>query len=142
MMISIRLPHHVTSAAAARRRVRETMAAVKVGRRMADDVALVLSELVTNSVRHASPLPSGELEVSWDVAKDTVELRVTDGGADGTPIPRQAGPDAISGRGLAIVTKVAAAWGVEDAPDRSTVWALVRANRRISPLPGAFRLAQ
>ncbi len=141
MMISIRLPHHVTSAAAARRRVREAMAAVKVGRRLADDVALVLSELVTNSVRHASPLPSGELEVAWDVAKDIVELRVTDGGADGSPSPRQASPDALSGRGLAIVTKIAAAWGVEDAPDGTTVWALVAANQRVSPRPGAFRLA-
>lgn len=142
MMIRIRLPYHVASAAAARRKVREAMAASRVGRLLADDVALVLSELVTNSVRHATPLPSGELEVAWDVGEDMVELRVTDGGADGCPIPSPAGPDALSGRGLAIVTKLAVAWGVEQAADCTTVWALVRANRRRAAGPRAFRLAQ
>jgi serine/threonine-protein kinase RsbW len=139
MMISIRLPHHVASAAAARRSVREAMVARKVGRRLADDVTLVLSELVTNSVRHASPLPSGGLEIAWDVGDDMVELRVTDGGGDAAPVPRAVGPDDVRGRGLSIVTKLAAAWGVEDVPGGTTVWALVRANGRRSG-PGLITL--
>lgn len=142
MLISVRFPHHGASAAAARLRVREAMAAVKVGRHLADDVALVLSELVANSVRHASPLAGGELEVGWDVAQDLVEVRVTDGGAEGSPIPYMAAPDAMSGRGLSIVSKLAAAWGVEDAPGGTTVWALMRANQRRGALPGPIRVAQ
>lgn len=125
MMMSVRLPHHVASAAAARGRVREAMAAGKIGWRLADDVSLILSELVTNSVRHACPLPSGELEVAWDVSDEAVEIRVTDGGGDGTPLPGVAGPDALTGRGLAIVAMLAAAWGVEDVPEGTTVWARV-----------------
>ncbi len=129
-MMSIRLPHHVTSAAAARGRVREAMAARRVGRRLADDVALVVSELVTNSVRHACPLSNGDLEVAWDVSMHLVEVRVTDGGGEASPVPRSVGPDDVTGRGLTIVTKLAAAWGVEDAPGGITVWALVGHRRR------------
>ncbi len=142
MLMSIRLPHNVASAAAARRRVREAMATVRVGRRLADDVALVLSELVTNSVRHASPLPSGELEIAWEVGKDMVVIRVTDGGGENSPVPRGVGPEEMSGRGLTIVAKIAAAWGVEDTPGGTTVWALVRAGRRHPAVPGAFHFAQ
>jgi anti-sigma regulatory factor (Ser/Thr protein kinase) len=133
MMISVRLPHHVASAAAARHRVRETMATRKVGRKLADDVALVMSELVTNAVRHASPLPSGDLEVAWDVGDGIVELRVTDGGGANAPIARPAGPHDATGRGLTIVSKLASAWGVEDAAGATTVWALVATRRRAAP---------
>jgi serine/threonine-protein kinase RsbW len=138
MMISVRLPHHVASAAAARQRVREAMDACKVGRRVADDVALVVSELVTNAVRHASPLPSGDLEVAWDVGDGMVELRVTDGGGDNAPVPRPAGPQDATGRGLTIVSKLASAWGVEDAAGATTVWALVATRRRAAA--GVVRL--
>lgn len=118
------------------------MADRHVGRRLADDVSLVLSELVTNSVRHAHPLSHGYLEVAWDVSPDMVEVRVTDGGGEHVPQPRGAGADESSGRGLAIVTKLATAWGVEDGPAGTTVWALVRANG-LHPAPsGRLKMAR
>lgn len=130
MVSTVRLPHDVASAATARRRVSADMSAQRVGAKLADDVALVISELVANSVRHASPLPNGDLEVSWEVRSDAVELRVTDGGGDGVPEPRSAQPDEISGRGLTIVAKLAAKWGVEDSPRGTTVWAVVGVRAR------------
>jgi len=123
---TVRLPHNVASAAAARRQVTEDMSALQVGTRLADDVALVISELVANSVRHASPLPHGDLEVSWEVRRDAVEVAVTDGGGNAVPQPRQSAPDDVGGRGLTIVAKLAANWGVEDTPRGTTVWAVVR----------------
>lgn len=92
---------------------------------MVEDVALVASELIGNAVRHASPLPGGELQVSWELRDDGVEVRVTDGGGAARPIPRQVGPQDLSGRGLSIVDRVANDWGVDASANRTTVWARV-----------------
>ena len=90
----------------------------------------MLSELVANSVRHASPLADGELEVSWDMTGRGIELRVTDGGGAAGPELRAVGVDDVSGRGLTIVAKLAAAWGVESTALGTTVWALMAGGRR------------
>ena len=127
---TVRVPHHVSSAATIRRRVAAELRARKVKPKVVDDAALVLSELVGNSIRHASPLPSGELEVSWGVDGDVVELRVTDGGGNALPEPRAVEADELSGRGLSIVAKVAAAWGVEYTTLGTTVWAKITGGRR------------
>ncbi len=84
-----------------------------------EPVGLVVSELVTNAVRHAGtratlrlvPTPGGLV----------VEV---DDGAQGRPhiVP----PDrrtADGGLGLAIVDRLAEAWGYEPRPDGKTVWA-------------------
>ncbi len=132
---TVRLPHDAASAAAARRQVSAEMTAQQVGDRLADDVALVISELVANSVRHASPMKGGGLEVSWEVRRDAVELRVTDGGGAAVPQPRQVGPDEVSGRGLTIVSKLAD-WGVQATPGGTTVWAVVRVRAPEGANPG------
>lgn len=124
-MGTVRLPHHERSAGVVRRRVGADLGAHGVAPKLAADVALVLSELVGNSVRHASPLAGGELEVSWDMKEEGVELRVTDGGGAALPELRAVGAEDISGRGLTIVAKLAAAWGVESSAFGTTVWALV-----------------
>lgn len=85
----------------------------------------MLSELVSNSVRHADPLPGGELEVSWRVGNDAVELRVTDGGGSDLPRTRATGPEEVRGRGLSIVGRIAASWGVETSAVGTTVWAVL-----------------
>lgn len=125
-MITVRLPHHVTSAAAARRRVRQELYARSVGRTLREDAALVVSELIGNAVRHASPLPGGQLVLSCTVQGSEVELRVTDGGADLVPAPRSSGDDESGGRGLTIVSRLAAAWGVESSDVGTTVWAVLK----------------
>ncbi len=122
---TLRLPHHVASAALARRRVGQELRSRHLGRGLVDDVALVLSELVSNSVRHGGPLPGGELEVSWQVRTDEVELRVTDGGGGEVPRSQVVGPEEVRGRGLSIVAGVAATWGVETSAVGTTVWAVL-----------------
>lgn len=129
MSHTVRLPYDVASAATARRHVAADMTAQEIGPRLVDDVALVISELVANSVRHARPLPTGDLEVSWDVHGDAIELAVTDGGGEVPPAPRVVGPDDVSGRGLTIVARLADNWGVQDTPTGTTVWAVVRIRR-------------
>lgn len=79
---------------------------------------LITSELVTNAVRHAGT----ELTVRVRAAASEVRIEVTDGATEREP--HLAAPDAgaTGGVGLAIVEKLADAWGVEQHPDGKAVW--------------------
>ncbi len=90
------------------------------------DAVLVLSELVSNAIRHARPLSSGKIVVTWDIADNVVWIAVTDGGSDSRPVSVRPPVSALGGRGLNIVSMLAREWGVEDgARGTTTVWAQV-----------------
>jgi anti-sigma regulatory factor (Ser/Thr protein kinase) len=57
------------------------------------------------------------------VSRELLEVRVTDGGASVEPRQRSVGPDAVDGRGLAIVAALADRWGVERDGLGQSVWA-------------------
>ncbi|WP_091551697.1 ATP-binding protein [Micromonospora pattaloongensis] len=120
------VPHHPQGARAARHRLAAELSAAVPAPLLADAVA-VLAELVGNAVRHADPLPGGVIRVAWrlcpGVDNDTVEVRVTDGGANGDPRPRTVGPDSLDGRGLSIVAALADRWGVNRDGLGQSVWA-------------------
>lgn len=89
-------------------------------------VALVVSELVANAVVHAHAGP--RLRVGWDGR--TVDVEVEDDGP-GRPVLRAPDPLTPSGRGLALVDRIADDWGVAGPPDSETdqgkvVWARIR----------------
>ena len=113
----------------ARHHLCRDMDAHSVADSLAGDAELLLSELVGNAVRHARPLPGGVVRVTWEVATREVVLRVTDGGSPNGHRPREttAGPEAVSGRGLAIVATLARRWGVEPASGGQSVWAVLGA---------------
>ena len=96
-----------------------------------DDTLLVLSELVSNAVRHAIPLPSGYLQVSWHLEPELVHLEVTDGGSATRPGPSVAAITALGGRGLEIVRIVSRDWGVTEGAGSVTVWADVPTDQRL-----------
>jgi two-component sensor histidine kinase len=81
-------------------------------------VALIVTELVTNSVKHAGAAP--ELTLEWDGTRLRVE--VFDEG-EGRPVLRNADMTATSGRGLALVDAVADRWGVIERDAGKVVWA-------------------
>jgi CheY-like chemotaxis protein len=84
---------------------------------LADTVALLLSELVTNAVVHAESAPN----VAIHLLPDRVHVEVSD--EDPTPVTaREATPDAESGRGLALVEALAERWGQVELPDGKVVW--------------------
>jgi len=88
------------------------------------DAALVLTELVTNAVRHAFARADGRINVGWRRAGGDVTIWVRDGGGrTGMPHPRVPGPTEPSGRGLAIVEALAEQWGVRTDDTGTTVWA-------------------
>jgi anti-sigma regulatory factor (Ser/Thr protein kinase) len=76
------------------------------------DVRLLVSELVTNSVRHADMRPPGQVsvEVSLDARKIHVEVRDT--GTGFAPRRRTAGQSKAGGWGLYLVERLADRWGV------------------------------
>lgn len=90
-----------------------------------DDVTLVVSEMVTNAVRHAGPRVALEIRAEHDA----VVIAVDDGSPD-RPLPRAAGPHAEGGRGLLLVDLLCAEHGVRPAPPGKTVWAALRRPRR------------
>lgn len=95
-----------------------------------EDAELVVSELLGNAMRHGKSLGDGNLAVSWGVGDKGVEIAVTDGGGPTLPVVADPGPTETTGRGLSIVSRVAAQWGVERHESETTVWAVVSMHAR------------
>jgi anti-sigma regulatory factor (Ser/Thr protein kinase) len=72
-------------------------------------IMVVVSELVTNAVRHAGLPPGAPIEVWGEVHPDRVTLTVRDRGAGLPPIapPSLPPPDATGSRGLYLVARLA-----------------------------------
>jgi serine/threonine-protein kinase RsbW len=77
-----------------------------------DDLRLLVSELVTNSVRHARLLESQTIELKVKLQSETVRVEVNDQGGGFQPTPRTAQSDDQSGWGLYLVSRLADRWGV------------------------------
>gem|GEM_PF-60340 len=120
---SLRLPWTISSAVDARRALVSELHASRVDATVVDESEIVISELVSNAVRHAEPLADGTIEVSWSIRADVVEIEVTDGGGVTTPQPAPRSMWSSNGRGLRIVGSLAHEWGVEENRTGSTVWA-------------------
>jgi anti-sigma regulatory factor (Ser/Thr protein kinase) len=83
------------------------------------DVGLLVSELVTNSVRHAGQPAGAPVHIRATAVDDVVRVEVHDHG-HGTVRPRAPGPRP-GGFGLHLVNQLAARWGVSQ--DHGTrVW--------------------
>jgi anti-sigma regulatory factor (Ser/Thr protein kinase) len=77
------------------------------------DVLLLVSELVTNSFRHAGSPADGVAFLSVDIDRERIHVEVEDHGAGFVPQPiRIPAPDRESGWGLTIVDRIADRWGV------------------------------
>lgn len=86
-------------------------------------VALMVSELATNCVRHAHTA----FELTVALRRREIRIEVTDLGG-GTPAMRSPGPDDPSGRGLQIVNMLSETWGVEHRTSSgNTVWFTLQA---------------
>ncbi|GAA1451830.1 ATP-binding protein [Nocardiopsis tropica] len=95
---------------------------------LSGDVAVVVSELVTNAVRHGGPLPltrqsEGGIQLSLMRSGSEFICAVRDGG-DRLPRRREADLTMEGGRGLALVSAFAREWGViPTSPGGKFVWA-------------------
>jgi anti-sigma regulatory factor (Ser/Thr protein kinase) len=127
----ITLPADEKAPGAARRFLREARCPLRDAE-VLEDAALLVSELVTNAIRHAAPPIT--LEVVCQ-PPDGLQVRVT----DGSPLP-PANPaltaHAESGRGMALVDVVSDSWGVEPAEPGKAVWFRLTTACTASPRDG------
>jgi anti-sigma regulatory factor (Ser/Thr protein kinase) len=108
------LPYTASSVGVARRRLIGDLAEAGVSENTACDAGLVISELISNALRHATPLPGNSIKVSWSLRHDSVTVAVTDGGAETLPRVHQPTGSSLGGRGLGIVDRLSIQWGVQD----------------------------
>jgi serine/threonine-protein kinase RsbW len=85
------------------------------------DVRLLVSELVTNAVRHANLAEGDVIGLVVELADHALRVEVHDPG--GGFVPSAPSPDPVrpSGWGLYLVAELADRWGV-DSEDRTLVW--------------------
>lgn len=95
-------------------------------RERAEEIAVMVSELTTNSVSHAA----SDFTITIRRSVDEVYIGVSDMGP-GEPALRSPRPTEPSGRGLQIVRELADRWGVIPAANASgkTVWFSVDLDR-------------
>jgi anti-sigma regulatory factor (Ser/Thr protein kinase) len=103
------LPRDPSAAAFARRELRRRFAG-GLPEPILDKLCLVVSELVTNAVVHGH----GAIRLRLHVDAGEVWGEVIDAGGGFEYALRAAGPTAPSGRGLLIVDRLTARWGVHE----------------------------
>ncbi|MEU3460524.1 ATP-binding protein [Streptomyces sp. NPDC006733] len=81
-------------------------------------VALLVSELVTNAVRHGSG--AEVLRLMWDERR--LRIAVDDASAE-LPVMRAARPDRPGGHGMNLVRRLAGGWGAAPRDGGKRVWA-------------------
>jgi anti-sigma regulatory factor (Ser/Thr protein kinase) len=120
--ISLRIRGGVDAPRQARRWVLSRLES-RVVQTTASDVAVVVSELVTNSVLHADVGPLRTLTVELITLDDRLRISVIDPGSRLEPriLPRD--DNRIGGIGLLIVDELSEAWGVaRDGVEGTRVW--------------------
>jgi anti-sigma regulatory factor (Ser/Thr protein kinase) len=113
----ITLPDHEHSAREARRFLSQAYCAEHHSR-VLDEAQLLVSELVTNAVRHGGPPVTVRVEC---VGVEGLRVSVSDGDPR-PPVRRDVDPDSEGGRGVALVDILSDRWGVEAGLPGKTVW--------------------
>ncbi|MFJ2963485.1 PAS domain S-box protein [Streptomyces collinus] len=114
------LPATASAVPAGRSFVVETLAAWDCAHR-ADDVRLLVSEVLTNAVQHAEgPVALHLRRTATELAVEVSDL------SPQLPQPRLAAQDEESGRGLVLVDTLADSWGVRPEEQGKTIWFAVR----------------
>lgn len=109
----IKMPFEASTPAIARTRLAGFLTVHQAPSRVIDDALIVLSEMIANAVSHGSPDPDGEMEISWAIHDDLLEISVSDAGVGASLKPVDFDEDSLSGRGLSIIRRVADRWWVD-----------------------------
>jgi anti-sigma regulatory factor (Ser/Thr protein kinase) len=87
---------------------------------LAFDIRLLVSELVTNSVQHASVGAEDSIMLSVRISDDVVRVEVRDSGPGFERPKVELQPERDTGWGLFLVEQIADSWGVDSA--ERAVW--------------------
>jgi anti-sigma regulatory factor (Ser/Thr protein kinase) len=91
-----------------------------------DDVLLLLTELVTNAVRHAGVGPELSLDTEVRGWPGGVRVEVTDPSTGPTGFGARSDGGGSGGWGLFLVDQIADRWGVTRTPIGTSVWFEIR----------------
>lgn len=124
---SFRIPKRRSHVPEARAEVRRILKDWAVGGELADDIATVATELVSNAVRHCR-VTLAEIEVAVSIRGCGLLVEVSDPDRDRLPAARLAGdsadcPEGDGGRGLILVGALSERWGHDVRPFTKCVWA-------------------
>ena len=93
-----------------------------VGPELLERSALVVTEVVTNSVQHAGLAPSQQIDLAVSLRPQTLRIEVSDAGPGFTPTPPSSKPDQTPrGWGLWLIDQLTDRWGV-DCSHSTRVW--------------------
>ena len=95
---------------------------------VAFDIRLLVSELVTNSVKHAKVSENDSILLGVKIDGDVVRIEVRDSGPGFDPPPAAPPDDADEGWGLFLVEQLADEWGVQR--DSQCVWFQIDCSKR------------
>jgi len=121
----LQLPFTASSVGVARRHLVSDLIEAGVCAAAVTDAALVISELLSNALQHAGPLPGAGIRVTWELENGSVRVAVSDGGGTTRPELGQPTTTTTGGRGLRIVARLSRRWGTLRDDQGTTVWAEV-----------------
>ncbi len=129
---SISLPFASSTPSIARTKLAGFLTINRVPPTIIDNALIVISEMIANAVSHGVPTSDGTVEISWSInaAGDLLELSVHDAGEGGSLDPIDFDEDSLSGRGLAIINRVADRWWVDMSEGTRVNAELAMSNRR------------
>jgi len=84
------------------------------------DLGLVISEVVSNAVRHGTD--AGEILLAVTPKDEYLCVQVTDPGPGLAPRPRATAPDEEGGWGFFLIEYMTRRWGLTRENDRTRVW--------------------
>ena len=85
------------------------------------DLRLLVSEVVTNAVRHANLATGDAISLVVELNRSTLRVEVHDPGGGFVPSTPSPDPTRPSGWGLYLVAELADRWGV-DSDEATLVW--------------------
>ena len=125
---SLRIPAEPVSVSAARRFMTELLTGLGCTCTLRDDAELMLSELVTNAVRHQR---NGKIDITAVLRGSALRVSVTDDSSE-VPVPRSGNApnnagqapstESASGRGLMLIEQLATRWGWAPLENGKVVW--------------------
>ena len=120
MSLELELPRELESAAAARHAVGGL--GEELSEDLLGDVRLLVSELVTNALRHARIGDEDHIKLIVRVGDHAVHVEVCDPGQGFDPEPIPEDPENAEGWGLYLVATLSDRWGVERSGNSTRVW--------------------
>jgi anti-sigma regulatory factor (Ser/Thr protein kinase) len=120
LRVELELEHDVQAPALARAEIAGCCRELELDGSLCQSLILLVSEVVSNAVRHSSGDPNAPVGLVASFGERTIRVTVTDAGEGFIPRPRDPART-HDGYGLYLLEKVADRWGVQSRGD-TKVW--------------------